>query len=161
MSVCLFKQKTAYEMRISDWSSDVCSSDLNASDGHAEAILAKIENDADSATKKRIAKYGSIDPIYPTPNNWAWTTIGRMSRDWGQKVPDKPFHYIDVGGIDNLKGQISQELELLQPEDAPSRARKRLARGTVIYSTVRTYLKNIAVVDSEFAFEAIARPAVV
>src|SRR3546814_9612041 len=35
MSVCVaalvfffFKQKTAYEMRISDWSSDVCSSDL-------------------------------------------------------------------------------------------------------------------------------------
>src|SRR3546814_2023272 len=28
--VCFFfKQKTAYEMRISDWSSDVCSSDLN------------------------------------------------------------------------------------------------------------------------------------
>src|SRR3546814_16793809 len=26
-----FKQKTAYEMRISDWSSDVCSSDLTAS----------------------------------------------------------------------------------------------------------------------------------
>src|SRR3546814_13669286 len=27
-----FKQKTAYEMRISDWSSDVCSSDLQATD---------------------------------------------------------------------------------------------------------------------------------
>src|SRR3546814_2519524 len=27
----LFKQKTAYEMRISDWSSDVCSSDLGSS----------------------------------------------------------------------------------------------------------------------------------
>src|SRR3546814_1475895 len=26
--VLFFKQKTAYEMRISDWSSDVCSSDL-------------------------------------------------------------------------------------------------------------------------------------
>src|SRR3546814_8318066 len=26
----VFKQKTAYEMRISDWSSDVCSSDLAA-----------------------------------------------------------------------------------------------------------------------------------
>src|SRR3546814_8850638 len=26
-----FKQKTAYEMRISDWSSDVCSSDLTRS----------------------------------------------------------------------------------------------------------------------------------
>src|SRR3546814_6806036 len=28
-----FKQKTAYEMRISDWSSDVCSSDLARDDG--------------------------------------------------------------------------------------------------------------------------------
>src|SRR3546814_3508211 len=28
MSVLFFKPKTAYEMRISDWSSDVCSSDL-------------------------------------------------------------------------------------------------------------------------------------
>src|SRR3546814_2109645 len=30
MFVFFFKQKTAYEMRISDWSSDVCSSDLSA-----------------------------------------------------------------------------------------------------------------------------------
>src|SRR3546814_1795249 len=29
----LFKQKTAYEMRISDWSSDVCSSDLRRETG--------------------------------------------------------------------------------------------------------------------------------
>src|SRR3546814_7552015 len=28
LDVLFFKQKTAYEMRISDWSSDVCSSDL-------------------------------------------------------------------------------------------------------------------------------------
>src|SRR3546814_5894782 len=27
---CFFKQKTSYEMRISDWSSDVCSSDLRS-----------------------------------------------------------------------------------------------------------------------------------
>src|SRR3546814_2690396 len=30
--VLLFKQKTAYDMRISDWSSDVCSSDLGDRD---------------------------------------------------------------------------------------------------------------------------------
>src|SRR3546814_12729489 len=30
--VFFFKQKTAYEMRISDWSSDVCSSDLGGAD---------------------------------------------------------------------------------------------------------------------------------
>src|SRR3546814_8762741 len=32
-----FKQKTAYEMRISDWSSDVCSSDLESDQPGAEA----------------------------------------------------------------------------------------------------------------------------
>src|SRR3546814_1299992 len=34
--VFFFKQKTAYEMRISDWSSDVCSSDL------MKTIMAKV-----------------------------------------------------------------------------------------------------------------------
>src|SRR3546814_3394113 len=33
---CFFKQKTAYEMRISDWSSDVCSSDLATAQRLAE-----------------------------------------------------------------------------------------------------------------------------
>src|SRR3546814_5703331 len=32
-----FKQKTAYEMRISDWSSDVCSSDLSATGDPADS----------------------------------------------------------------------------------------------------------------------------
>src|SRR3546814_282614 len=38
--VCFFffKQKTAYEMRISDWSSDVCSSDLGLADADALAL---------------------------------------------------------------------------------------------------------------------------
>src|SRR3546814_6446462 len=42
-----FKQKTAYEMRISDWSSDVCSSDLQVPDlahifhGEAHAFAAE------------------------------------------------------------------------------------------------------------------------
>src|SRR3546814_9917093 len=42
MCLCVlffFKQKTAYEMRISDWSSDVCSSDLV--DDAAKAIVAR------------------------------------------------------------------------------------------------------------------------
>src|SRR3546814_9522443 len=33
-----FKQKTAYEMRISDWSSDVCSSDLSGEEASRTAI---------------------------------------------------------------------------------------------------------------------------
>src|SRR3546814_1742257 len=35
VSCFFFKQKTAYEMRISDWSSDVCSSDLYTDDAMA------------------------------------------------------------------------------------------------------------------------------
>src|SRR3546814_10975830 len=35
-----FKQKTAYEMRISDWSSDVCSSDLAVADDKRDVRLA-------------------------------------------------------------------------------------------------------------------------
>src|SRR3546814_2193269 len=37
--VFFFKQKTAYEMRISDWSSDVCSSDLHGREGLVAARL--------------------------------------------------------------------------------------------------------------------------
>src|SRR3546814_13049268 len=37
--VVFFKQKTAYEMRISDWSSDVCSSDLGDLDRAIEAAI--------------------------------------------------------------------------------------------------------------------------
>src|SRR3546814_4789598 len=41
-----FKQKTAYEMRISDWSSDVCSSDLKKRISYVEegSFLAKMLN---------------------------------------------------------------------------------------------------------------------
>src|SRR3546814_5298305 len=45
-----FKQKTAYEMRISDWSSDVCSSDLDA--------LKKYTRDLTEA-----ARSGKLDPV--------------------------------------------------------------------------------------------------
>src|SRR3546814_9452987 len=47
-----FKQKTAYEMRISDWSSDVCSSDLDVPEGDAglgEEIGDRHEGRADDA----------------------------------------------------------------------------------------------------------------
>src|SRR3546814_2837696 len=43
-SVFFFKQKTAYEMRISDWSSDVCSSDLPPGDALSSVPKAGIES---------------------------------------------------------------------------------------------------------------------
>src|SRR3546814_6815942 len=46
--VLFFKQKTAYEMRISDWSSDVCSSDLG------EAIGSKWLSKAIETAQKKV-----------------------------------------------------------------------------------------------------------
>src|SRR3546814_3996936 len=40
-----FKQKTAYEMRISDWSSDVCSSDLFSDAGAVAGFLQRLSAD--------------------------------------------------------------------------------------------------------------------
>src|SRR3546814_19579038 len=50
-----FKQKTAYEMRISDWSSDVCSSDLRKVDvapylGIDQVVVAPIQGGGDVLT---------------------------------------------------------------------------------------------------------------
>src|SRR3546814_2459702 len=42
-----FKQKTAYEMRISDWSSDVCSSDLAAQvQFHHDRVMTLLDEEA-------------------------------------------------------------------------------------------------------------------
>lgn len=120
-------------------------------EGDAELALSTIVADADPLLRKRFEKYETPDPIFEVPPNWRWTAIGKMSRDWGQKVPDGPFQYIDVGGIDNIRGEIGRGLQVLQPEEAPSRARKLVSQGTVIYSTVRPYLKNIAIVDRLFS----------
>src|SRR3546814_17440921 len=48
----LFKQKTAYVLRISDWSSHVCSSDLNAEKRASFAPLKKKINEIESLTAK-------------------------------------------------------------------------------------------------------------
>src|SRR3546814_18612696 len=42
--VLFFKQKTAYEMRISDWSSDVCSSDLSEYMVRSSGYLRSLED---------------------------------------------------------------------------------------------------------------------
>src|SRR3546814_19058789 len=47
MFIFFFKQKTAYEMRISDWSSDVCSSDLRIAEGRPVAGDQHVAGDGD------------------------------------------------------------------------------------------------------------------
>src|SRR3546814_18172542 len=58
--VFFFKQKTAYEMRISDWSSDVCSSDLCDSRSPKETVvrslLAHIAEPIETADRRRMRR---------------------------------------------------------------------------------------------------------
>src|SRR3546814_10332909 len=59
VSVCFFfffKQKTAYEMRISDWSSDVCSSDLATGE---ETIV--LDHDGQALTQAPGANAAPLD----------------------------------------------------------------------------------------------------
>src|SRR3546814_2537924 len=53
--IFFFKQKTAYEMRISDWSSDVCSSDLRLTISDS-AMKAVIEGYAREAGVRQLEK---------------------------------------------------------------------------------------------------------
>ena len=91
-----------------------------------------------------------IEGPYAVPLGWRWTTLRSVSSDLGQRVPDARFTYVDVSAIDKERGRIGDAVQVLRPEEAPSRARKIVKQGTVIYSTVRPYLLNIAVVDREF-----------
>src|SRR3546814_7059772 len=59
-----FKQKTAYEMRISDWSSDVCSSDLPPLESMACGVLPLCSNR--SAIPEVVGEAGVLlDPDHP------------------------------------------------------------------------------------------------
>src|SRR3546814_8147396 len=52
VDVFFFKQKTAYEMRISDWSSDVCSSDLIARTEEAARTIRAILTEANANPRR-------------------------------------------------------------------------------------------------------------
>src|SRR3989344_6352151 len=100
----------------------------------------------------------SPQPPFAIPGNWVWAQISDIGHDLGQVEPKSDFTYIDVGSIDQEVGAVRSP-SVLQASDAPSRARKIVQRGTVIYSTVRPYLLNIAIIDQDFEPLAIASTA--
>ena len=120
---------------------------------------------AELVKKKKVRKRKSYGPLmsaeipFEIPRSWTWARLHDLAHDLGQKVPDKTFSYIDVSAIDNKRGAIISEVPVLDPGAAPSRARKLVRLGSVIYSTVRPYLLNIAVVDCEYSPTPIASTA--
>src|SRR3546814_3317426 len=60
--VFFFKQKTAYEMRISDWSSDVCSSDQAWPDESVEALSSGFRRSSPRFPSSSVAVPESLRP---------------------------------------------------------------------------------------------------
>ena len=56
------------------------------------------------------------------------------------------FKYIDIDAIDN-KRQIISNLKILKVANAPGRASRFTQKGDVVFSLVRPYLRNIAIVS--------------
>src|SRR3546814_8413137 len=71
--IVFFKQKTAYDMRISDWSSDVCSSDRVMTNEALTLLDSDASNkaaDADSALQELGADYAGMAYVTATVTVW-------------------------------------------------------------------------------------------
>ena len=135
----------------------------DSDDEPASELLKRIAKE-----KARLVKAGKIrrqktfspveEPPFAVPRKWLWTRVREVTSDRGQKVPDTPFTYIDVTAIDKKNGLVVGP-KVLRPGEAPSRARKVTRRGDVIYSCVRPYLLNVAIIEKDFDPAPIASTA--
>ncbi|MBO2523639.1 MAG: restriction endonuclease subunit S [Bacteroidetes bacterium] len=103
-------------------------------------------------------KVKCIDEEIPfeIPSSWCWTRLNNLVYNHGQKIPDKKFSYIDIGSINNIKQKLNEKETIIEAKDAPSRARRIVVKNDIIYSTVRPYLHNVAIIDKNFTEEPIA-----
>ena len=124
-----------------------------ATDDKVEDLLQAIKEEKELLIKeKKIKKQKPLPEItedeipFTIPENWKWVRLGEVMIERGQKKPNEKFSYIDIGSIDNKKNKLG-ECKILSPEKAPSRARKLVNIGDIIYSTVRPYLLNTCIID--------------
>ena len=93
---------------------------------------------------------------FDIPNSWEWVRLGSIVYNRGQITPSTDFCYIDIGSIDNKNQKLNPTDTVIAPDKAPSRARKLVDKGDVLYSTVRPYLHNMCIVDRDFSCIPIA-----
>jgi type I restriction enzyme, S subunit len=84
------------------------------------------------------------------PEKWTTTTIGAVAEPVSKirpsAEPDKEFTYVDISSI---TGQVIANPKRMLGKMAPSRARQAVRTGDVLLSTVRTYLKHVALVTED------------
>jgi type I restriction enzyme, S subunit len=70
-------------------------------------------------------------------------------KTWNPARSNGPFRYIDLSAVNQIDKVISTAA-LIEPFDAPSRARQLVRTDDVLVSTVRPNLNGVAIVSSEF-----------
>ena len=93
---------------------------------------------------------------FEIPDSWEWARLGSVVYNRGQTSPNTEFCYIDIGSIDNKNQKLNPTDTTIAPDKAPSRARKLVDMGDILYSTVRPYLHNMCIIDREFPHIPIA-----
>ena len=108
-------------------------------------------------------KVGKNEPVciadevpFEIPDSWEWVRLSKIVYNRGQMTPTVDFCYIDIGSIDNKNQKLSNEENIITADKAPSRARKIVAIGDILYSTVRPYLHNMCIIDRSFRHQPIA-----
>lgn len=134
-----------------------------AEEGSAETLYGEIQQEkARLIAEKKIKKEKPLPPVteeeqpFSIPATWKWVHLHEIVYNRGQMKPTKTFSYIDIGSIDNLHQKLSPTEKIMEPEHAPSRARKLVDLGDIIYSTVRPYLHNTCIIDRQFSHPPIA-----
>lgn len=137
----------------------------DSAEGTGEELYQQIQAEKARLIKEgKLKKQKDLPPIreneipFEIPETWKWVRIRDVTHDLGQKTPSADFSYIDIAAIDGERGLIVKP-QILPAKGAPSRARKIVVEGTVIYSTVRPYLMNTAIVNRSFSPEPIASTA--
>lgn len=88
---------------------------------------------------------------FDLPEGWGWARGKNCFQEMKTRKPNgEEFVYIDIDAIDNKKNTITNA-KALKVKDAPSRACRYVECGSVLFSLVRPYLKNIAFVEEKYA----------
>ena len=88
---------------------------------------------------------------FELPDGWIWCRGSSCFLTMESRKPSGTyFKYIDIDSIDN-KHQAIKEAKITETAKAPSRANRAVFDGSILFSLVRPYLKNIALVDSNNA----------
>ena len=93
---------------------------------------------------------------FEIPDSWEWVRLGSIVYNRGQMKPTSDFCYVDIGSIDNKRQRLGDTENIITPDKAPSRAKKIIDVGDIIYSTVRPYLHNMCIIDKQFSLQPIA-----